>query len=354
MRPSRLFSLAAAALFVAASCSKDAGPPTGQNPPPPPPPPGGGPPPPPPSGVRLYAAGNITGCNPGNHDEATANLMLNDNSEWRVMVLGDMADNGSDADFAGCYGPSWGQFKARSYPVLGNHEYDYFELDPTKPAGLDTVRKANGAFAYWGAQLGNNGPNGRGGYYAADYGSWRLIIVNDNWNRCNTGDAGGTDNCAEGVEAGPGSAYFNWIASELAAAKAANKCTLVAFHAPRFLSSTSAGFTVRSQRSTLWQVLEAGSADVVLNGQEHFYERMTPMHTDGTPDEVNGIRQFNVGTGGESKHTEAEIVAIHPESKVRIYQFGVLRMTLGESSYSWDFLPDDGSPSADSGTGSCH
>jgi len=34
--------------------------------------------------------------------------------------------------------------------------------------------------------------------------------------------------------------------------------------------------------------------------------------------------------------------------------FGVLKLTLGDGSYSWQFIPAAGSTGTDSGTGSCH
>lgn len=354
MSASRLISLAGtvvAASFLVASCQKEtAGPPPPTQQPPgdtTTPPPDTTTPPPAGNAIRLYAAGNITNCQPGDRDGNVAALITADTNAGAI-VLGDMANNGSQASFENCYNPTFGQFKSRTYPVLGNHEYDEFVL-----VGTDTVRKADGAFAYWGGQLGSNGPNGRGGYYANDYGDWRIIVINDNWNACNTGDPGGSDNCAEGINAGPGSSYFQWIAAELAAAQAAGKCTIAAFHSPRFFSSRSAGFTTRSQRRTLWDVLEAGGADVVLNGQEHHYERLAPMKADGTADATK-IRSFNVGTGGESITPDGALVAIHPNSEVRVHQYGALRLSLSAGSYRWEFLPDDGSPAVDTGSGTCH
>jgi hypothetical protein len=352
MSAGRLITIVAALSLIVASCAKDTAgpgpqePPPGNNPPPPPPPPPG-------NAVTLYAAGNITACQPGDHDFAVAGRIRADTGQWAALALGDMALQGSLNDFTNCYHASWGPFKERTYPVLGNHEYDYWELIPGAPPPADTIRKANGSFEYWGAKLGGNGAGGRGGYYAFDYGAWRIIVINDNWNRCSTGDPGGTDNCAEAVHAGPGSQYFNWIRDELVAAQNANKCTLAAFHAPRFMSSTSAGFTVRSQRASLWEILEPNGVDVVLNGQEHHYERMAPMDWQGAPNETKA-RQFNVGTGGESITNEAAIVAIHPSSEMRIHRYGVLRLSLETAGYKWEFLPDDGSAALDSGSGTCH
>src|SRR5205814_6861153 len=44
--------------------------------------------------------------------------------------------NGSDGDFAKTYNATWGRAKARTIPVVGNHEYD--------------ILFAAGYYSYWG------------------------------------------------------------------------------------------------------------------------------------------------------------------------------------------------------------
>ena len=69
---------------------------------------------------------------------------------------------------------------------------------------------------------------------------------------------------------------------------------------------------------------------------------MGPQTADGTRD-VNGIRQFTIGTGGRSlypldkKPRPANLLAVQNKA------FGVLQMTLHEESYSyaWVGLPTD-------------
>jgi hypothetical protein len=63
-----------------------------------------------------------------------------------------------------------------------------------------------------------------------------------------------------------------------------------------------------------------------------------------------GIRLFIAGTGGARHYTFDDI---KPLSEVRIEQaWGVLRLTLSNGTYSWDFIPVSGE--SDSGTGECH
>src|SRR2546422_8089504 len=72
--------------------------------------------------VVLVGAGNIAWCSRTN-DEATAALL--DAIPGTVFAIGDnVYPNGTTTNYTNCYGPSWGRHKSRTYPALGNHEYD--------------------------------------------------------------------------------------------------------------------------------------------------------------------------------------------------------------------------------------
>ena len=261
----------------------------------------------------LVGAGNIAACDSDN-DEATAKLL--DGIPGTVVALGDNAfPHGSLADYRACYGPSWGRHLSRTRVVLGNHDYD-------------SSATAAGAFDYFGNRVG---PRPQG-YYSFELGAWHVIVLND-----------------EGQSFAAGSAQERWLVNDLAAHQ--TRCMLAMWHVPLFLSSNVAGYTVNDSRKVLWDWLYAAGVDVVLNGQEHHYERMAPMRPDGTWDDAHGIRQFNVGTGGES--VALPTAAIHPNSEVRAAVFGVLKLTLEPDSYSWEFVPVAGESFTDSGTGSC-
>lgn len=262
----------------------------------------------------LVGAGNIATC--GNtRDEATADLL--DNIPGTVVALGDNAfPSGTLADYINCYGPSWGRHKSRTYAALGNHEYG---------AG-----NADGTFDYFGDRAGPRGL----GYYSFDVGSWHVIVLNDQ---------------RTFVPFGAGSAQEQWLLNDLAANP--RTCILAMWHVPLYHSSNTAGFTSSPSRRILWEHLYAAGADVVLNGQEHHYERLAPMRPDGTPDDATGIREFVVGTGGES--VALPTVAIHPASEVRGATFGVLKLTLVENGYSWEFVPVAGQTFSDRGEARC-
>src|SRR5258706_15595558 len=62
----------------------------------------------------LIAAGDIASC-VSDGDEATAKLV--EAISGTVVTLGDnVYENGTAEQFAGCYDPTWGQFKDRTRP----------------------------------------------------------------------------------------------------------------------------------------------------------------------------------------------------------------------------------------------
>ncbi|HEX9582455.1 MAG TPA: PKD domain-containing protein [Gemmatimonadales bacterium] len=263
----------------------------------------------------IVGAGNISRC-ATNNDELTAQLL--DAIPGTVVPLGDNAlNNGLLSEYQNCYGPTWGRHLDRTRPVLGNHEYD-------------ASAAAAGAFDYFGDRLGPRPL----GYYSYDTGDWHVIVLNDN---------------SSLVPYSAGSAQDQWLVSDLAAN--AKPCTIAMWHVPLFLSSNAAGYTSNPSRTTLWNRLYAAGVDVVLNAQQHHYERMAPMRPDGTRDDAAGIRQFNVGTGGDA--LALPTVAIHPHSEIRAAVYGVLKLTLGRRGYSWEFIPVAGQTFTDSGSGTC-
>ena len=139
-----------------------------------------------------------------------------------------------------------------------------------------------------------------------------------------------------------GSAQEVWLQQDLAAHP--TNCTLAYFHVPRFTSGLGHHNDANSDHTLtyLWDDLYAGGVDVILNGHDHDYERFAPMNPAGQSDPQRGIREFVVGTGGDND--ENRFGAVVSNSEVRNNDsFGVLQMTLHNSSYDWKFV-NDGSP----------
>src|SRR2546430_344415 len=122
---------------------------------------------------------------------------------------------------------------------------------------------------------------------------------------------------------------------------------------PVFLfTSTAPGGGVNDYERTFWDVLYQAGAAIVLNGDQHHYERFAPQTPDGLLDFATGIREFVVGTGGADLSAPTSIRA---HSEVRNGDtFGVLKLTLAAGRYAWEFIPSAGQRFRDSGRGVCH
>jgi hypothetical protein len=268
----------------------------------------------------VLAAGDIAKCDDSG-DEATAAVL--DNLPGTVLPLGDNAyPDGTAAEYANCYAPTWGRALVRSRPVPGNHDY----VDP----------KAAGYYGYFGAAAGDPAR----GYYSFDLGTWHLVALNST---CKA--VGG---CASS------SPMEQWLKVDLAATQ--SQCILAYWHHPRFFSpSLEPGVTktptVDRKMTAIWRDLQAAGADIVLSGHRHTYERFARQDGDGRAD-PSGIRQFVVGTGGGTH----EKFTGPPVANSEIRQegvFGILQLTLHPDSYDWRFIPVEGATFTDSGSESC-
>ena len=260
----------------------------------------------------LLAAGDIASCQ-SSGDEATARLVAA--RRGVVAALGDNVYQGGTADeYARCYAPTWGRFKARTRPAPGNHEY--------------VTPGAAGYFAYFGRRAGATDK----GYYSYDLGAWHVVVLNSN-----CGDVGGCET---------DSPQGRWLRADLASHRRA--CTLAYWHHPRFSSSLH-GSDVRFE--SFWQLLYAAHADVVLTGHDHDYERFAPQTPAGRLDPRRGIVEFVVGTGGKSHYLIGRPVAnsrAHNDDT-----FGILQLTLRARGYSWKFVPVAGRRFTDAGAARC-
>lgn len=260
----------------------------------------------------LVGAGDIASCGLTG-DTATAKLVAA--IDGTVFTAGDNAyESGSTAKFTNCYQPTWGAFKARTRPVPGNHDY--------KTAG------AAGYYQYFGAAAGAAGK----GWYAYNLGTWRIYALNSN--------------CAAIGGCGAGSAQEAWLRADLAANP--RQCVAAIWHHPRFSSGYHGN---NAAMDTIWRDLVAAGAEFVINGHDHDYERFAPMTATGATAPVNGTREFVVGTGGASLRT---LGVVQPSSEVRnTGTLGVMKFTLTDTGYAWEFVPIAGKTFTDSGSGTC-
>lgn len=216
-----------------------------------------------------------------------------------VLTLGDLQyPSGSHKDFAKYYDKSWGNFKEKTYPTLGNHEYE--------------TKAALGYFDYFGKRAGERGK----GYYSFDIGEWHLVAINSNcW------AVGG---CQKD------SPQELWLRDDLSKNK--TKCILAFWHHPLFSEGSHKN---NEFMKDIWETLFQFKADVVLNGHDHLYERFAKQDAKGNKS-IEGIREFIVGTGGRSLYNFATNLN-NREARDNL-SYGVLKMILKKDSYSWEFI----------------
>lgn len=288
------------------------------DPPPPPPPPLDGDP-------VVMAAGDIA-CDPasssfngGNGTASSCRMKYTAalfSSADYVIALGDTQyDDATLAKYQGSYQPTWGEYKSKTLPAIGNHEY---------------ISGGQGYFDYFGVAAGEPGR----GYYAVDVGSWRIYVLNSN--------------CSQAGGCGVGSSQHTWLKDALAASS--NSCEIVAAHHPRFASDSSADRSNNTALAALFDLFYDQGGDLWLNGHNHRYERLAPVDKTGAR-QAGGIQILVVGTGGKGLTSSS---ARHPASEViQADTFGVVKLTLHANGYDYEFVPEAGRTFTDAGSQSC-
>jgi acid phosphatase type 7 len=327
---------------------------------------------------------------------------------YRVAIVGDeQYQVGQYSDFESSYEQSYGAFKMITRPAPGNHEfytehgaigvagYGYFSyfngvqhntdgsiMTATISGNPDTngtftqpVPYSDGQAGHF-AQTGGLGTNSNGGsvgvgdgWYSYNLGSWHLISLNI---ECET-QPGGCSNTGSWF-----ASELEWLQNDLAANHSA--CTLAYWHQPTY--SPNNGISLEGiTADAFWQLLYQYHADLVLNGHDHLYARYRPLDPNSNYDPKNGIREFVVGTGGEtldavittpvasgSNETNME----DPTGNINFNEenleagsgefWGVMGLTLLPNGYAWDFesaLKDPAQTTgpatfSDKGFGTCH
>ncbi|MFZ1938897.1 MAG: metallophosphoesterase [Terracidiphilus sp.] len=329
----------------------------------------------------------------------------------RVALVGDEQYQVAQySDFENSYETTYGAFKLITRPAPGNHEfytehgavgvagYGYFSYfngaqhntDGTmKTATISGNPDTDGTFtqpvpfsdgqAGHFEQTGGLGTNsvaggtvGVGdGWYSYNLGSWHLISLNI---ECET-QPGGCSNSGTWF-----AAELEWLKKDLEANHSA--CTLAYWHQPVFSPTNGIAVPEGPTAVAFWDLLYQYHADLVLNGHDHLYARYRPLDPTGTSDPKNGIREFVVGTGGETLDPvvtttvasgSGETNQEDPSGNVNFNAenletgtgefWGVMSLTLNENGYAWDFesaLKDPAQAStgpatySDKGFGTCH
>ena len=266
---------------------------------------------------RVAAAGDVACATatskPGCRAADTTALVKRLNPQ-KVLVLGDLAyDAGSTSEFINGYGPTWGAFKSKSFPVPGNHEYNTTGAQPYKD--------------WWGDVATPNVTT----WHSTRVGGWLVLGLDSN---CGDAAVGGC-----GVDSPQG----KWLAAQL---KASPRCVIAIWHHPRRSSGPHGD---NSSVAPLWQQLANAHADLVLEGHDHDYERFAPADANANPAKA-GIVGMVVGTGGKQLYP---FVRQSTGSLVRVQGVnGVLAVDLHQRGWAWRFTGTDGKV-RDKGSAAC-
>lgn len=270
-------------------------------------------------GIPVYAAGDIADCRNRTVEESgaakTAALIaagLAADKDAVVLTLGDNTyPVGLYKEFTDCYEPTWGQFKDRTYPSPGNHEY--------------YTPHAVGYYQYFGKAAGPD----RRGYYSFRLGNWHVVSLNSY------------------LKPEEHQKQLAWLRRELEQNK--TLCTLAFWHHPKF---SSGGHGSDPRMDDAWNMLHEAGAELVLSSHDHNYERFAPQTPAGERDAERGIRQFVVGTGG-AKLTPFRFRKMNNEAGDNLTH-GVLKLILKDVGYEWEFLPASKDGFTDRGMALCH
>jgi hypothetical protein len=263
----------------------------------------------------VAAAGDIA-CAPGStpgttcQHKAVSDVILADTAVGTVLTLGDnQYEMGTLEAYQQSYGPTWGRFKDKTYPVAGNHEY--------------TTAGAAGHFDYFGARAGDRTK----GYYSFDVDSWHFVALNSE------------------IDVSASGAQMAWLKSDLSAHS--NKCVAAYWHKPRWSTGLHGDHTIMGPAV---QILYDANADLILSGHDHSYERFHPLNPAGVRDDDRGIVQIVSGQGGKGHYAVAGRATTATKDNT---SYGYSRLVLRAESADISFVPAVGTYT-DSFTLTCH
>lgn len=237
-----------------------------------------------------------------------------------VLLLGDLQyQTGSFEEFERSFVPYFRDIKSPIYTVAGNHDYG----NGTVVGGdLSGYKKAFDLYFPQATYQKEGKP-----YYEFNLGPWQVYALDSN--------------CEYVGGCGEGSEQYQWLTSKVN--EASPVCSIGFWHHPVYTSGTHKDALDTARARSFLNLLDDTGADIVLNGHDHHYERVSPGDS--------GIRQFISGAGGYSLRKVSEPFALGQE-KVIDDQFGYLYLELFPGRYEWAYKDVYGNV-LDSGMDSC-
>ncbi len=241
--------------------------------------------------------------------------MLDQDPSAHAFCIGDLVTRGTAQQFKDYYDPSWGRFKHRTFPGMGNHD---MQDDPT----------GTPYYNYWdGLGVGERGK----GYYHKLLGDhWLLVVLNSQHAR------------AQQTE---------WLRQLLPQHR--TRHIIAMCHFP-FLSNPCIHATVGNMDwpgysgiGQFVQVLEQYGCELYVAGHCHSYCR-TPRVIRNTKNlrepivSELGMREFVIGTAGSATMTPASIHRLldanrTPGGRTITHARGIVEFALYPDRYEWKF-----------------
>jgi hypothetical protein len=304
---------------------------------------------------------------------ATANQIENDHPDLVALLGDEQYQVGRYEDFTGSFDKTYGAFKFLQRPTPGNHEFytshgesgdsglgyfDYYNgIQLNADGSQQTTTRANDpstkVAGNWTQPVprtdGQAGEVGRD-WYSYDLGNWHIISLN--------AECIGATDPAYSCPMNQLQAETQWLSSDLASDH--SPCTIAYWHQPAFSPTETTLSADGAASQTWWKLLYQHGADLILNGHDHVYARYAPMDPNGNVDQKKGIREFIVGTGGESLDTLTTTASSANVEDSTDKYYGTMTLRLNHNSYDWDFesaLAAAGAPKStfsDTGSGQCH
>ncbi|WP_394840953.1 metallophosphoesterase [Pendulispora brunnea] len=278
----------------------------------------------------LVAAGDIaeqcTASDPNCVHPKTAALVQEINPAVVITMGDNQYDDARYQDFKNYFDKTWGRFKNIMRPVPGNHE----TYDSTPLAGY---KKYFGSIAT---------PKGKT-YYSWDKGNWHFIALDSN---DFSGEYPLTDDAqTDDVELAADSAQLKWLKSDLS--NTTKGCVAVYYHHPRFSSGPHGD---NKDVAPVWSTLVANKVDLVLNGHDHLYERFAPQDANGKASSKGPVEIIVGSAGRRLSNPKAE----HSTTEALLKKYGVLKLTMTDSTFSTQLIGTNGEVLDRSPTYKCH
>jgi hypothetical protein len=296
--------------------------------------------PPPSTSFTMVGAGEITTCNSGPGPQATAQLVQNilnaDTGAIAFTVGNNLADAQAGSTYQTCFvGKGWDAFMSRTRVALGNGDFD-------------GGRGSTGVYGFFGDRAG---PAGKG-WYSFDKGNWHIVVLNTSDYEHGMLATFGVTRDAANNEVQVPSEQADWLTADLQANT--KPCVAVISWERRFYTSSTGALGRNFNMVRMASVMNQNGVDLLISAKDKLYARFAPANArTGDPDPA-GFRQFIVGTGGRTGDNVVSTPLPLREAQLD-HQWGVLKLTLGENSYSWEFINTvTGGPSDSGGPVACH